>query len=465
MTIAKIVHLKTFVILAFVAFYSIESFSQGGNLKVFNSTGSGSWTNVDYWDARSYPDTNDLNRAIININKENSIILDGNLSAKNSVYVNIYNNASLRIIENLTVKNHFEITIHEGGSFFVGGDVHIYAGQGGPVTGQLIINGDAEIEGDLTGNGNVSGNGYLYVGGLIGDGISFDDSNVAVVCGTKAPPQDINADVYFNSIYYSVNLAWSFNNSTPNSTGVSEFIVTRNDIVIGSVAYGSRSDSYSYLDSGLEAGDTPIYKVYALYNDNIRSQPAIKSFENAPLPIELLHFNVTSEKDHVLIDWATAAEINNDFFTIERSIDGYTWSVLGYVEGAGNSNHTRYYGFKDENPVNGVSYYRLKQTDYDGQYEYFEPVAVQFRSDNNELKIVSVRNSRNNLTIVFNCNDHNALLEAIDINGRVIHRQNVNNSLHLQETNINLSHNYPGKVLFIRLYSQHGSDQRKVMVY
>jgi hypothetical protein len=78
----------------------------------------------------------------------------------------------------------------------------------------------------------------------------------------------------------------------------------------------------------------------------------------------------------VVLEWATGSEINNDFFTIERSLDVEHAEIIGYLDGAGNSTQTLWYSFVDQNPLPGISYYRLKQTDFDGKFEYFDWVAV-----------------------------------------------------------------------------------------
>ncbi len=101
------------------------------------------------------------------------------------------------------------------------------------------------------------------------------------------------------------------------------------------------------------------------------------SVGGAGLPIELLYFNasLTDEKT-VALNWATELEINNELFTIERSIDGVEFEEVFNVAGAGNSVQTLYYTATDLNPLEGVSYYRLKQTDFDGAFEYSDLVTV-----------------------------------------------------------------------------------------
>ena len=98
----------------------------------------------------------------------------------------------------------------------------------------------------------------------------------------------------------------------------------------------------------------------------------------APLPIELLSFNGQALDNEVRLVWQTASEENNDYFTIERSVDGKNYAEVGTVPGAGTSFERLNYSFTDTDPVFGQVYYRLKQTDFDGNFEYFGPVAVYF---------------------------------------------------------------------------------------
>jgi len=96
------------------------------------------------------------------------------------------------------------------------------------------------------------------------------------------------------------------------------------------------------------------------------------------MPVEFLNVNAASDNDHIDVSWKTASETNNDFFTIERSTDGTSFEALSTLNGAGNSNTTLEYSFKDVDPINGVSFYRIKQTDFDGRFDYSEIKVVRF---------------------------------------------------------------------------------------
>lgn len=110
---------------------------------------------------------------------------------------------------------------------------------------------------------------------------------------------------------------------------------------------------------------------------------------STPLPIELINFTADAQGEgSVLLRWQTASETNNDYFTIERSKDGSIWHELCEIEGAGNSSVLLSYESVDRFPYSGYSYYRLKQTDYDGQFSYSMIRVVQIEDfQSNEMKV------------------------------------------------------------------------------
>lgn len=89
-----------------------------------------------------------------------------------------------------------------------------------------------------------------------------------------------------------------------------------------------------------------------------------------PLPILLSDFTAAASGDIVHLNWQTTTEMNNDYFTLERSSNGSNWTGINKIAGAGNSSTTLSYSTVDLSPLPGVSYYRLKQTDYDGRFSY-----------------------------------------------------------------------------------------------
>ncbi|CAG5081352.1 Calx-beta domain-containing protein [Parvicella tangerina] len=105
------------------------------------------------------------------------------------------------------------------------------------------------------------------------------------------------------------------------------------------------------------------------------------------LPIELISFDAQPKEKVVDLYWETASEINNDYFTVERSKNGVEWKELARVEGAGNSSKQLLYNLTDYEPLSGNSYYRLKQTDFNGDFEYSHAVVVHFKGLENPIKV------------------------------------------------------------------------------
>ncbi len=99
---------------------------------------------------------------------------------------------------------------------------------------------------------------------------------------------------------------------------------------------------------------------------------------NNPLPITLLFFNAVLNHENVNLTWATASEINNDFFTVKKTTDGSYFEFVAKTHGAGNSSRKIDYHAIDLNPYLGISYYRLKQTDFDGNFTYSNLVPILF---------------------------------------------------------------------------------------
>lgn len=99
---------------------------------------------------------------------------------------------------------------------------------------------------------------------------------------------------------------------------------------------------------------------------------------NSPLPIVLLSFTARVAGDKVSLQWSTSQEVNNQYFTVVKTVDFESFQEVGRVESGGNSQMRQDYSMLDERPYVGRSYYRLKQTDFDGEVTFSEPVMIEF---------------------------------------------------------------------------------------
>ncbi|MFM7021764.1 MAG: T9SS type A sorting domain-containing protein [Flavobacteriales bacterium] len=180
------------------------------------------------------------------------------------------------------------------------------------------------------------------------------------------------------------------------TTAAPDFVIILNDANVGQIPFRTSSmatnKAFYPVTTALTAG---IIKSTTAGNFRlgtaVTSNNAGSSYYYAALaggntlPVELMSFNVKKEEGKVAIRWSTATEINNDYFTLEKSTDGDNWTVLNEVKGTGNSNTLIEYVEYDTNPASGVNYYRLKQTDYDGQFKYSQTASVGITDQNLSL--------------------------------------------------------------------------------
>lgn len=111
----------------------------------------------------------------------------------------------------------------------------------------------------------------------------------------------------------------------------------------------------------------------------------------ASLPVELLDFSAIREGASIKVHWITSTEVNNAHFTVERSVDGKVWEELASRQGAGTSYNLNEYVIYDTNPAPGVSYYRIKQTDYDGAFTYSAIQRVNLSSSNISVHYIQTK--------------------------------------------------------------------------
>jgi hypothetical protein len=117
------------------------------------------------------------------------------------------------------------------------------------------------------------------------------------------------------------------------------------------------------------------------------------------LPVELVKFEVKNSEKVALLNWTTASEIENEGFTIQHSTNGKNYESIGEVKGKGTSYEISHYSFEHSTPSVGVNYYRLKQVDFDGKFEYSPVRSVVFGKGKFSLKSSLVNDA---ITVITN---------------------------------------------------------------
>jgi predicted MPP superfamily phosphohydrolase len=138
------------------------------------------------------------------------------------------------------------------------------------------------------------------------------------------------------------------------------------------------------------------------------------------LPIALSSFTATLNKEIVLLDWSTSQENNNRYFTIERSNDGINYNYLERINGAGTSVSARHYHLVDYTPQEGINYYRLSQTDMDGNIKYYEIKRINYKGSKGFSAGV-YNNGSGQISVAIHSKDAtNINIRVIDILGKEI---------------------------------------------
>lgn len=186
---------------------------------------------------------------------------------------------------------------------------------------------------------------------------------------------------------------------------------TSNKVVLGSSGDDGIAPDFQWIDVGYDSDNThargyeasfPLaknstYKIIAhanvLYNGGSATsgtggQDIDLNVDCSVLPVELTSFSAIIMNNSAELNWETATEVNNFGFEIQRSVDENEWGKVGFVNGHGNSNSPKYYSFRDESvSKSGKYYYRLKQVDIDGQFEYSSSVFVSLNIPDMEYKL------------------------------------------------------------------------------
>jgi hypothetical protein len=185
-----------------------------------------------------------------------------------------------------------------------------------------------------------------------------------------------------------------------------------------------------------------------------------------PLPVELVSFKGSAVSQGVALDWETASEKNNAFFSIQHSTDGRNFESVGYVEGNGTTAMAHKYSFTHTQPAAGKNYYRLKQVDHDGTSAYSKIVVIESKGAP-EMKLSvfpnPVTNGEVNLKLERAlAGNETATVQVRDLNGRLILDRSLAGA---QTLKLNLKqHNLKPGIYLISLQNGAAITHQKIVV-
>ncbi|MFK7951103.1 MAG: T9SS type A sorting domain-containing protein [Saprospiraceae bacterium] len=215
---------------------------------------------------------------------------------------------------------------------------------------------------------------------------------------------------------------------------------------------GSTFEDLTYTACGPSSGglaDCNSHPGSQIFTDNFDCVGAV-------LPVEVLYFTGKAQDEDVLLEWETASEINNSHFEVERSTNGLEFSTIGIVEGSGTTVEQQYYDFLDKNPVIGKNYYRLRQVDFNGDFEYTNVIVIEFDKEGVVTTSVQVSAFPNPTIDVLNIKTKNLDIQGYQIFnslGQLMMEQQSLGSDNLHQINVK---NLASGTYFIQLS---GSDE------
>ena len=180
-----------------------------------------------------------------------------------------------------------------------------------------------------------------------------------------------------------------------------------------------------------------------------------------PLPIKLISFTAIPSNGSVKIVWKTIEEIDNNYFTIERSTDGIHFTTIATVPAIQKGSSIATYSEYDYSPLAGTSYYRLKQTDFNGSYSYSNTVAVTMENNLSDWFVYPNPSTDGNFTIKSNLNPSDILsITVTDVTGNVVREFNSSD----YESEIQVS-DLSAALYIVRLQKTNTIESKKIIVY
>jgi hypothetical protein len=455
----------------------------------YETAESGSWTSASTW----------INGNIVippykNVNKDTFIIkhdvtLNDDFSGNVDVEFHVSNNSTLMIVGNFNVGNNCKIVVEDGSHFIVTGFIDLSPSP--QHQGTLTVNGSITVDGGLKGYGTLEGSGTANItGDMIGMTYNNFTGTIMVDGEVISGPviQDLISQSRPTNFWVSstkeldkwrLTLTWDYQPVSHLQYDFIGYQIFRheggaNDIFeiqkgLTEPYFNGDQEKY-YVDPDLFLdGTTPSYYVRAIYQHKDISTDYKYSlhsllFDLNPLPIDLLYFDAFINFKQVNFTWATASESNNDYFTIEESANARDWEAVAYVEGAGNSNRVIHYSKVLHVDKQGIIYYRLKQTDFDGRFEYFNPLALQISSSSDVTDIVKVAAEGNRLNIWFMNPAEQGVLMVADLQGKILAQRVVQAEDYLQNIEVDFQGKPSWKIICVSFKTPTLSIERKIQV-
>lgn len=215
---------------------------------------------------------------------------------------------------------------------------------------------------------------------------------------------------------------------------------------------GGTPEDLLFYTSSVQSTPNPPNLIFGNWSNEMTNFSGTGTQGGITLPVELMAFDAQAiDGDKSLLTWATASETNNDGFDIEASQDAVGFDKIAFVSGSGTTNHEKKYQFMDERVALGLTYYRLKQIDFDGKFNYSKVVSVLRKTDRfNAISITPNPTSTIVNIVVESKNDDNLEIKLLDIFGETVQHQRTTTNQGLTNKSLDLQ-DLPNGIYFLHL--------------
>jgi len=322
----------------------------------------------------------DLSTGLLSAPNENEVLItNGNINVTGTVKLHgfaemLVNGGTVTVGNGFDIWGWGDLTIENNGIVTVNGDMNVGERPGFDFGGDLHVNNGNLIIQSLPGGTEGNLTLYRWADGTVGNG-----GQITVLGNKNIGGNSVTGDLTIEEYLFSIN-----NGQLLVDPGgkvlVYHDVISRDDsnkLPWRLLPPQNREGAYDFKVTDWDANSN-IVIMGGSTCDNWWGRDVTCNEGDATLPIELVSFTAEAGNAGVVLGWETATEINNDFFTIERSYNGLDFEAIGTVTGGGNTGDTETYTFTDVKALPGTIYYRLKQTDFDGMSETFDPVSVNY---------------------------------------------------------------------------------------
>lgn len=338
--------------------------------------------------------------------------------------------------------------------------------------GFTITNGSGEISYDIELVANAGWNGSSVDDKFIdnsggtpstNDGSSF---TISTTDGTDITITDLYLFVSKRNLTPGVSTTITINGK---KDGATVYTITKNTGIVDGANF-TPNNGFTFIDFTTEGGaDNSILNIDELIISTTGNADylALDAFKwgDEVLPIELITFNGRTEDTNVKLTWQTASELNNEKFEIEEGQDGRAFQKIGEVAGKGTTLEQQDYSFEVKNPRNGISYYRLKQIDFDGEFEYSKVISVNFKGENRDVGAFYPNPSKSGLVNLdyTSQTDDEIVVSVFDVTGKLVVNQvqqisNGDNNLSFDFSELNTG------IYIVKIGDERNSTYQKLII-